>query len=121
MKDFLRIFFLFSGFFPVFYGFFRILISCSNFDLKKINFLFLYFVKKLFIFYIYIFLFFYFSAKFSTKKLFQFWKFPKVIVPEPAFSYYSLSIITVVACFKFLFVVVGVLFVVCVCVLCDVF
>ena len=68
-------------------GFFRILISCPNFFLKKINFLFLFFVKNLFIFYIF-FLFLGFSANFSTKKLSQFWKFPKVNVPEPAFSYY---------------------------------
>ena len=62
----------FFGFFRIFPDFFRFLISCSNFGLKKINFLFLYFLKFLFfifIFLFFLFLFFDFSAKFSTKKI----------------------------------------------------
>ena len=42
------IFFLDFRIFPVFCGFLRILISCPNFFLKKINFLFLLFLKNLF-------------------------------------------------------------------------
>ena len=87
MKDFLdffgRIFwkdFLDFRIFLDFSGFFRILISCSNFDLKKINFLILYFFQFLFfifIFLYFLFLFFDYSAKFRAKKLSQFLKFPR--------------------------------------------
>ena len=64
--------------------------NCPNFDLKKINFLFLYFVKFLF-FYFY---FFDFSAKFrAKKKIVPILKIPKVNELEPAFSiYYILSL-----------------------------
>ena len=66
--DFLN-YFLDFRIFPDFSGFFRILISCPNFYLKKINFLIFIFCK-IFIFYFhFLFLFFDFSAKFSKKKI----------------------------------------------------
>ena len=63
------------------FGFFRILISCSNFDLKKINFLILYFFQFLFfifIFLYFLFLFFDYSAKFRAKKIVPIFEIPKV-------------------------------------------
>ena len=74
--------------FPVFSGFFRILISCSNFDLKKKNVLILYFLKFLFFIFIFYFYFLIFLLNSVKKKLSQFLKIPKVNVPEPPFSIY---------------------------------
>ena len=84
-KDFLEGFFGFLDFriFLDFSGFFRILISCSNFDLKKINFLILYFFQFLFfivIFLYFLFLFFDYSAKFRAKKIVPIFEIPKVNV-----------------------------------------
>ena len=75
-----------------FSGFFRILISCSNFDLKKINFLILYFFQFLFfifIFLYFLFLFFDYSAKFRAKKIVPIFEIPKVNESETPFSIYS--------------------------------
>ena len=91
-KDFLD-FWIFGFFwiFPDFSGFFRILISCSNFDLKKINFLILYFFQFLFfifIFLYFLFLFFDYSAKFRAKKIVPIFEIPKVNESETPFSIY---------------------------------
>ena len=72
-----------------FSGFFRILISCSNFDLKKINFLILYFFQFLFfifIFLYFLFLFFDYSAKFRAKKIVPIFEIPKVNESEDFFG-----------------------------------
>ena len=74
----------FSRIFPDLSGFF---ISCSNFDLKKINFLFLYIFKNFIFIGIFYFYFWLFLLNSVQKKLSQFHEIPKVNVLEPAFSY----------------------------------
>ena len=62
-----------------FSGFFRILISCSNFDLKKINFL-IYLFQFLFFIFIFYFCFYFLIILLNSgqKKLSQFFEIPKV-------------------------------------------
>ena len=93
-----RIFWIFG--FSDFSGFFRILISCSNFDLKKINFLILYFFQFLFfifIFLYFLFLFFDYSAKFRAKKIALIFEIPKVNESETPFSIYYSKQVTAVS------------------------
>ena len=68
--------------FPDYSGFIRFLISCPK---KKINFLFLFFVKNLYFFL----LFWVFLRNLGSKILSQFSKIPKVNEPETPFSIYS--------------------------------
>ena len=75
-----------------FSGFFRILISCSNFDLKKINFL-IYLFQFLFFIFIFYFCFYFLIILLNSgqKKLSQFLKFPrsmsqKIFLGFPLFS-----------------------------------
>ena len=68
--------------FPDLSGKIRILISCPNFFLKKINFLFLFFVKNLYFFLLFL----GFSAKFRFKKSCpNFRKFPRSMSQNPHF------------------------------------
>ena len=79
-----------SGFFRIFPDFNFL----SQFLFEKEKFFIFVFCKNFYFFYIFIFYFFIFLLNSVQKKLSQFWKFPKVNVPEPAFSYYSCDYIT---------------------------